>query len=116
MYAFFIYFLHHYSQQRSAVRSTANINTNTNLINSGVKMFPLLKLLFVFVSTINHVHSCAYKKKIRSTLACTSSFLTFPHHYSQRKVAVRSTALIKLKNKKKTSRVVPTCSTRCFCF
>ena len=32
------------------------------------------------------------KKKIRSTLACTSSFLTFLHHYSQQRSAVRSTA------------------------
>ena len=39
----------------------------------------------------------ASKKKIRSTLACTSSFLTFLHHYSQRKAAVRSTAQIKKK-------------------
>ena len=37
------------------------------------------------------------EKKIRSTLACTSSFLTFLHHYSQRKAAVRSTAQIKKK-------------------
>ena len=40
------------------------------------------------------------KKKIRSTLACTSSFLTFLHHYSQRKAAVRSTAQTQIKPKK----------------
>ena len=59
MYIFFIYFVHHYSQQRSAVRSTALTQNN---INIGRVVCTAIFQTTTYES-MNILHSCAKNKK-----------------------------------------------------
>ena len=91
IFIFFLYFVRHYSQQRSAVRSTAR-NTKKNKKKTD-------DLLVAFKKpevTISFIQTCVKTQKKKKNTEHTRMyilFLDFPRHYSQRKAAVRSTAL-----------------------